>query len=107
MPVRTTSVFEPTGWPVSTCSSTRRRRIVRCLLVRRICILCRQIVARRADRLPDALGEQLGRDAAAEEPPARGQPQCPAAALGQAEPLHPRQGGAVERVLETGEGQRL
>ena len=69
-PPRSTSPFEPTGWPLVTYCSTTRRRIRRWRSVRRrreAHLQGKRSLARGRS------GEQLGRDAAAEEAAARGQ----------------------------------
>ena len=88
MPDRSTSDFDPTGWPVATCSSTTRRRISR--LREESCSIhesypgaaargtpaagtCMRPEQGRPSRPPgsERSGEQLGRHSSAEEPAAR------------------------------------
>ena len=98
--VRSTSVFEPTGSPVATCSSTTPTRIRRCRWVSWISTVCRAIVA-RAGAVPNPLsGQELGRDGPAEEAAPLGERQRLAATLGEPEPLHPRQRRCIEGPLD-------
>ena len=94
MSARSTSTFEPTGWPVATCSSTTRRRISR--LRGESCSICNDRTPRpSAVELPGPTdsGQQLCRHRAAEEPSASGQREgrLPARAGGHGEPAahHP------------------
>src|SRR5205085_5947608 len=97
-PARSTRVLEPTGWPVATNSSTRRRRIScwrdeRCNLM----LICRRI-----------LRQELGRNGVAQKAAAFGQRERVAAgASREAEAFHTGKAGRVERVPEACERERL
>src|SRR4051812_2437253 len=97
MPARSTRFFEPTGSPVATYSSTTRSRISRWRLLRSGPGSITLSPAKR-------LRQEVGRDAAAEEAASLGQNKRLAAvhtrALGEAEPLEPRERIAIDRPVQ-------
>src|SRR5215218_6326684 len=95
-PERWTSVFEPTGSPVATYSSTTRRSRSR----------LRSLSSAICRNLPFG-HQQLGRDAAAEEAPPPRQLERVPPGRDQPVPLEPGQGVAVDRVVQAGEPQGL
>src|SRR6266487_66587 len=100
---RSTSVFEPTGLPVSTCSRTTQRRMSRCRAVR-VCsrLICRDFTSRFV-----CSREQLCGDAAPEKAASPGQAQNAPAFGDQAERAEPRQSRAVDELVRVSKLERL
>src|SRR5512134_1867426 len=103
-PARSTSVFDPTGVPVATYSSTTRARISSCRGLRRSscasgiilkCTFCR------------AFGHELGGDPSPEEAAPSREDEPAGAALRQAEPLHPHEGVDVDGAFDLRERNGL
>ena len=104
--VRSTTVLEPTGSPVATCSSTTPTENLP-LPLGELDLHALQGNRSPADGRADPPGQELGRDRPAEEAAALRQRQRLASPLGEPEALHPRQRRRVERRLDAREGERL
>src|SRR5262249_20846472 len=102
IPARTTGLFEPTGSPLSTYSSTTRRRTSAWRSV--------SVVPASAISLQGILGEQLHGNGAAEPPPARSQDQSrqpvPVGTEGrETEPLDAAERSRIHRARRLGQRQ--
>src|SRR5438552_3137889 len=100
MPLRSTSVFDPTGSPLATCASTTRRRTSCCLGVScSFTLIC--------SNFSDGSGDQFGGDPAAQEAAALGERERGLVVACEAELFDAREAGGIECVRDARERDRL